>query len=187
VEDASDDEEAGPDAQVTVENHIFLITIEDASTLPTTEVKVEEPPLTEDPLIVPSSVTIVSKGEDLACPPMHPSSSLTTTTRRRRKAYDRSSLHRSARLAQRSVLKDLVIVGNDGKLNESAIEDYADRLQQLLPPDLLKPLMGLKGRTFWDMMAEVSLHLSCLSSLGVSCCLLLLKADRRLDGVVLAL
>jgi hypothetical protein len=146
---------------VIVENPIFLITIKDASTLPTTEVKVEEPPLTEDPLIVPSSVTIVSKDEDLACPPMCPSSSSpTTTTRRRSKAYDISSLSRSARLAQRSVLKDLGIVGNDGKLNESTIEDYADCLQQLLPLDLLKPLMGLKGRAFWDMMAEVSLHLS---------------------------
>ena len=86
VEDASDDEEAGLDAQVTVGNPIFLMTIKDASTLPTTEVRVEEPPLTEDPLIVPSSVTIVSKGEDLACPPMRPSSSPTMTTRCRRKA-----------------------------------------------------------------------------------------------------
>ena len=141
MEDASDDEEASLDAQVTVENPIFLMTIEDASTLSTTKVKVEEPPLSEDPLIVPSSVTFVSKGEDLACPVMRPSSSPTTTTRRRRKAYDRSSLRRSARLAQCSVLKDLGIVGNDGKLNESTIEDYADRLQQLLPLDLLKPLM----------------------------------------------
>ena len=109
---------------------------------------------------MPSLVTIVSKGEDLARPPMHPSSSPTTTTGCRRKAYDRSSLRQSAHLAQRSVLKDLGIVGNDGKLNESTIEDYADRLQQLLSLDLLKPLMGLKGRAFWDMMAEVSLHLS---------------------------
>jgi hypothetical protein len=58
------------------------------------------------------------------------------------------------------VLKDLGIVGNDGKFNESVFEDYADHLQQLLSPDLLKPLMGLKGRAFWNMMTEVSSHLS---------------------------
>ena len=138
----------------------------------------EEPPLSEDPLIVPSSVTFVSKGEDLACPVMRPSSSPTTTTRRRRKAYDKSSLRRSARLAQCSVLKDLGIVGIDGKLNESAIEDYADRLQQLLSLDLLKPLMGLKGQAFWDMMAEVSLHLSELFNVVGGALLFALVASR---------
>lgn len=81
-------------------------------------------------------------------------------TSTQRPMIDHASLRRSARLAQCSVLKDLGIVGNDGKFNESVFEDYADHLQQLLSPDLLKPLMGLKGRAFWNMMTEVSSHLS---------------------------
>ena len=53
-----------------------------------------------------------------------------------------------ARLARRSVLKDVGVVGKDEKLNAKAIQDYADRLQELLLLDLLKPLMGLKRRAF---------------------------------------
>ena len=54
---------------------------------------------------------------DLPCPPMHARSPLTTAARRRRKSYDRSSLRQSAHLTQRSVLKDLGIVGNERKLS----------------------------------------------------------------------
>jgi hypothetical protein len=54
------------------------------------------------------------------------------------------------------VLKNLGIVDNDGKLNEDAIQDYADCLKELLPSDLHKLLMSLKGRAFWDLVTEIS-------------------------------
>ena len=55
-----------------------------------------------------------------------------------------------------SVLKDLGIVGNDRTLNEDAMQHYGKRLKEVLSPDLLKPLMGLKDHAFWSMVAEVS-------------------------------
>ena len=55
------------------------------------------------------------------------------------------------------MLKDLSNARNDGKLNEDAMQYYAERLKKVVPSDLLKPLLGLKGRAFWDMVAEVSL------------------------------
>jgi len=57
------------------------------------------------------------------------------------------------------VLKDLGVVGKDGKFNEGAMQYIVVCLKELLPPDLLKPLMSLKGRAFWDFVAEASLHL----------------------------
>jgi len=113
----------------------------------------------EDPPIEAMSplVNTPRKDEDLACTSMHPPSPLSTRTRHRRKSYDRSSLCQSAYLVQRGVLKDLGIVGYDGKLNEDAVQVYAERLKNLLPPDLLKSLLGLKGHAFWDIVAEVSL------------------------------
>jgi hypothetical protein len=90
-------------------------------------------------------------------PSLSPPSTKTTT--RRRKSYDRSSLRRSARLAQRNVLKDLGIIGGDRKFNEEAIQRYADHLWDLLPPELLKPLMSLRGHAFWDLLAGISLPL----------------------------
>jgi hypothetical protein len=44
------------------------------------------------------------------------------------------------------VLKSLDIIRKDGKLSENAIQDIVDHLKNLLPPDLLKWLMDLKGR-----------------------------------------
>ena len=87
-----------------------------------------EPQQLEDPLIEDESspTAVVRKGEDLACTPTLPPSTPTTKTRRRHKSYDRSSLCRSARIANHGVLKNLGIVGNDGKCNEDAIQDYAD-------------------------------------------------------------
>jgi hypothetical protein len=151
VEDASDDEDVS-DAQVKVENPIFLITIEDGSSH-LTEARVEEPQLVEDPPVASSLSAVVVKAP---CSPIHPSS----PARRQRKVYDRSSLRRSVRLAQRGVLSDLGIVGNDGKKTTRMQFRYAECLQRLLPSDLLTPLMSLKGRAFWDMVTEVSLHLS---------------------------
>ncbi|CAO2187777.1 unnamed protein product [Urochloa humidicola] len=58
-----------------------------------------------------------------------------------------------------SMLKDLGILGKDGKLNEKVIQDYADRLKELLPPEDLKPLMVLKGRAFLELLVELSLSL----------------------------
>jgi hypothetical protein len=48
------------------------------------------------------------------------------------------------------MLKDLGIVGKDGKFNDNAMQDVdiVDHLKNLLPLDLLKPLVGLKGRVF---------------------------------------
>ena len=74
----------------------------------------------------PSPATVVRKGEDLACTSTLPPSLPTTKIRRRHKSYDRSSLRRSARIANCGVLKNLGIVGNDGKFNEDAIQDYAN-------------------------------------------------------------
>jgi hypothetical protein len=125
VEDASDDEDVS-DAQVKVENPILLITIEDGSTHSMIEARVEEPRPMEDPPVAFSPAAIVTKAP---CTPIHPSSPPITTARRQCKVYDRSSLRRSVHLAQRGVLKDLVIVGNDGKFNKNAIQEYAGCLQ----------------------------------------------------------
>jgi hypothetical protein len=125
VEDASDDEDVS-DAQVKVENPILLITIEDGSTHSMIEARVEEPRLMEDPPVAFSPAAIVAKAP---CTPIHPSSPPITTAIRQCKVYDRSSLRRSVHLAQRGVLKDLVIVGNDGKFNKNAIQEYAECLQ----------------------------------------------------------
>ena len=81
------------------------------------------------------------------------------TARCRRKSYDKSSLRRSTHLAQRNVLKDLDIVGKDGKFDDVVIQDVVDCLKELLPSNLLKSLMGLKGRAFWDFVVEISLTL----------------------------
>ncbi|CAL4949615.1 unnamed protein product [Urochloa decumbens] len=174
VEDASDDEEDALDTRVTVDDPIFLITIEDNSTYsmaevkageapmiedPPIEVKAGEAPMIEDPLIevMSSSSTKGTSGEDLGCPHIHPPSPPSMLARRRCKSYDRSSLRRSARLAQRSVLKDLGIHGKYGKLNEKVIQDYADRLKELLPPEDLRPLMVLKAASAGPVTLEIQL------------------------------
>jgi hypothetical protein len=157
VEDASDDEEV---SQVTVDP-ISLITIEDAPMHSTAEVNAAAPQQMEDPPIkaTSSSSATTRMEQDVACPPIHTPSPPVVTTRRRRKSYDKSSLRRSVRLAQRSMLKDLGIVGKDGKLDGDAMQDIVDCLKELLPPNLLKSLMGLKGLAFWNLVAEVSLPL----------------------------
>ncbi|RCV19916.1 hypothetical protein SETIT_4G014800v2 [Setaria italica] len=162
VEDTSDDEEAILDAHWTIDDPIFLITIEDNPSYSMVEVKVEEAHMIiEDPLIevMYSPFAKVRNGEELGCPPTHTPSPPSTIARRRCKSYNRPSLHRSACVSQRNVLKDLGILGNDGKLNEDVIQDYADRLKKLLPPDDLKPLMDLKGHAFLELLAELSLSL----------------------------
>ncbi|CAO2144478.1 unnamed protein product [Urochloa humidicola] len=155
VEHASDDEEV---VLTPIEDPILLITIEDIPTLSTVVVKEEEVWLTDDPSIEEvSSPTITTlNGEDVGCPPMLPLSSASTIARCRCKSYYKMSLRRSARLAQHGVLKDLGIIGSDGNINNDAIQDYADRLKKILPPDHLKPLAHLKGRAFLDLLVEVS-------------------------------
>jgi hypothetical protein len=56
------------------------------------------------------------------------------------------------------VLKNLGIVGTNGKPNEDAMQDYADCLKELLPPDVHKLLMSLKGRAVWELVAEIASH-----------------------------
>ncbi|CAL5060110.1 unnamed protein product [Urochloa decumbens] len=85
---------------------------------------------------------------------------MTTTTRHKRKSFDRTSLRRSACLAQRNTLRNLGIIGHDGKFDEDVIQGYANYLKEVLPPDLLSSLMLVKGRVFWDLVARIS------SSLG---------------------
>ena len=94
VENASDDEEAILDAQVTIKDHILLITIEDSYTQSTVEVTAEEPQQLEDTLTEDESspAAVIRKGEDLACTPTLPPSPPTTKTRCRRKSYNGSSL-----------------------------------------------------------------------------------------------
>ncbi|CAN6208746.1 unnamed protein product [Urochloa humidicola] len=115
-----------------------------------------EDPLTE---VMSSSSNKGTSGEDFGCPHIHPTSPPSMKARRRCKSYDRSSLRRSDRLAQRSVLKDLGILEKDEKLNEKVIQDYADRLKELLPPEDLKPLMVLKSHAFLELLVELSLSL----------------------------
>jgi len=177
VEDASDDEEAI--SQVTIEDPIFLITIEDNPMHSTTDIKEEVFTIEDNPLhsmtevndeaprsIEDSSINAASSSmatameeNNLTCPSIHPPSPSTTPARRRHKSYDRASLRRSGHIAQRNVLKDLGIVGKDGKINEDAMQDIVVCLKELLPPDLLKPLKSLKCCAFWDFVAEASLHL----------------------------
>jgi hypothetical protein len=116
------------------------ITIEDNPLHSTTEVNEEVPWLIEDPSInaASSSMTTSMEEKDLTCPPIHPPTPSATPARRRRKPYDRASLHRSGCIVHRNVLKDLDVVGKDGKLNEGAIQDNVVCLKELLPPDLLK-------------------------------------------------
>jgi hypothetical protein len=40
------------------------------------------------------------------------------------------------------MLKDLGVVGKDGKLHDVAMQDIVVCLKELLPPDLFKPLMS---------------------------------------------
>ncbi|CAN6199101.1 unnamed protein product [Urochloa humidicola] len=80
----------------------------------------------------------------------------TITTGRKHKSFDRSSLRQSARLAQRNTLRNLGIIGNDGKFDEDVIQGYADYLKEALPQDLLSSLMHMKGRVFWDLVEKTS-------------------------------
>ncbi|TVU06906.1 hypothetical protein EJB05_46942, partial [Eragrostis curvula] len=141
------------DVTTSAKLSIPLATIEDDSIQPTAAVKTEQQ--TDEPTLEVASspdVTTIKDGVSV-CPPDHPPSPPTNKTRRRRKSYDRSSLRQSARLAQSKVLKELSFMGNDGKLDEDRIQEYADCLKQLLPPDLLMSLMSLKDRDFWDVVA----------------------------------
>ncbi|KAL6610279.1 hypothetical protein ACP70R_040248 [Stipagrostis hirtigluma subsp. patula] len=155
VEDAADDE-AVADAD-RLENSIFLVTIKDSLVQPTTEVKANVAQSPDDtPMKETSSLDVTPvAGEDLTNPPSPP----VTRARRRRESYNRSSLRRSARLAQRNMLKDLGVLENDGKLNEKVLEDYVDFLKELVPPDLLQSLSSLKGLDFWNLVAGISLPL----------------------------
>lgn len=73
---------------------------------------------------------------------------MTPKIRRRHKSYDKLWVHRSARLVKHKFLNDLVIVRKDGKLNESAIQEYVECIKELLPTDLLESLMRTEGRAF---------------------------------------
>lgn len=104
--------------------------------------------------------------------------------RRRHNSYDKSFVHQSACLAKNKVLKDLGIVSDDGKLNEDAIQEYAECVKELLSPDLLKLLMLTDGRAFWDLVAGMSLPL-CKTSLLLKCLLLFLLVFFVVDEIFL--
>nr|TKW29243.1 hypothetical protein SEVIR_3G383600v2 [Setaria viridis] len=146
VEDASEDEEANSIIDMTFEDPVDLIIAADDSTQSSVEVKSEHP---DDPLMevaFPMDVTIMKIEELQVC---------------KRKSYDRTSLRRSIRLTQGNTLRRLgiiendgkfdedTIIGNDGEFDEDTIQDYADYLKELLPPDVLNSLMRTKGRAFW--------------------------------------
>ncbi|CAO2208423.1 unnamed protein product [Urochloa humidicola] len=127
VEDASDDEE-DPTAVIAI----------DAPTLSLIKTMTDEPQPPDDPLSLQTPY-------------------VTITSRHKRKSYDISSLRLSARIAQHNTLKRLGIIGNNGKIDEDDIQEYADYLKELLPPDVLNSLMRAKGRAFWDLVAGISL------------------------------
>jgi len=162
VEDASDDEETTSDVGTAIEDPIVLLLDADDCTQPTVEIKVEVPVQVHNISMDTTSMTDVTamKFEELACTRTEPPSIVTplatSTARRRCKHYDKSSVRRSVRLAQRKALKDLGIIANDGKLNEDAIQDCADILKEV-PPDLLKSLANLKSKDFWDVVAGLTL------------------------------
>lgn len=106
-----------------IEDPILLITIELDPFLSMPKVKANELQLVEDSTVKATSYlsTVDRMGKDLASPPILPPSSTTMTARCQCNSYDRSSLHRSTRLARCNVLKDLGIVQNYGKLNEDVI------------------------------------------------------------------
>jgi hypothetical protein len=176
VEDASDDEEVV--SQVVVEDPLYLITIEDDFAHCTTEVTTEVSQLTECPSLKamssPSATT--RKEKDVSCPPMRSPSPPATTARRWRKSYDRSSLRRRTRLDQRNVLIDLGIIGKDGKLDDDAIQDVVGCLKNLLPPDVLKPLMKLKKVVPFGILWQRSPYLFLMGCRVFVGCLLLLFA-----------
>lgn len=128
----------------------------DGFTHSTDEIKEEERKAPNDPPKEDMD-TIKLKTEDCTDPPVRASPSVTPVMRRRRKSHDRSLVRRSARLAKNKVLKDLGIIRNDGKLNDNAIEEYAECLKELLPPDLLESLTHTEGRAFWEVVAGISL------------------------------
>ncbi|KAG2560066.1 hypothetical protein PVAP13_8KG027200 [Panicum virgatum] len=147
VEDASDDEETASDVGTAIEDPIVLLLDADDCTQPTVEIKVEH----NISMHVSMTDATAMKLEELGCTrtetPTIVTPLATSTARRRCKYYDKSSVRRSVRLAQRKTLKDLGIIANDGKLNEDAIQDCADILKEL-PPDLLESLANLKCKDF---------------------------------------
>ncbi|CAL5044604.1 unnamed protein product [Urochloa decumbens] len=163
VEDASDDDAADSDTDMPLDpvdgtNNFNSFIVEAMEEEPQAQLQLETP--------LPSDVTVM-ENKNLTRSPVHlppPTEPPTTPpmvaiVRSRHKSSGQSSLRRSARLAQRRILKNLGIMGNDGKLNDAAIQDCADSLKELLPPDVLKSLMGMKGRAFWDLVAGLSLPL----------------------------
>lgn len=80
------------DAQVTIEDPIFVITIEDHISRSTPRVKENEPQMAKDLMVkaISSLSTTARKGEDLASPPILSPPSPTMTARRQRKSYNRS-------------------------------------------------------------------------------------------------
>ncbi|CAL5026201.1 unnamed protein product [Urochloa decumbens] len=112
------------------------VTAIDAPTLSLDKTMTDEPQPPDDPLSLQMPITSRCK---------------------RRKSHEISSLRRSARIAQRNTLKRLGIIGNNGKIDEDVIQEYADYLKELLPPDVLNSLMHAKGRAFWDLVAGISL------------------------------
>ncbi|CAL5055637.1 unnamed protein product [Urochloa decumbens] len=164
VEDASDDDLANSDTDMPLEdpidgtNSFSSFIVEAMEEEPQAQLHLETP--------LPSNVTVL-ENKNLThspvylSPPTEPQTTppMVAIVRGRHKSSGQSSLRRSARLAQRRILKNLGIMGNDGKLNDAAIQDCADSLKELLPPDVLKSLMGMKGRAFWDLVAGLSLPL----------------------------
>lgn len=54
------------------------------------------------------------------------------------------------------MLRDLGIFGKNGKLDEYKIQEYADYLKGLLPPNLLLALTHLRGCVFWNIVSALS-------------------------------
>ncbi|RCV06907.1 hypothetical protein SETIT_1G201300v2 [Setaria italica] len=166
VEEASENEEAGSVMDLTFGDPVDLVIASDGSTQCGVEAK--RPPMEA---AFPIDVT-ATKIEELQIQPRSPSwiappclidatieEHLSPRTQRKRKSYDISTLRRNARLAQHNKLRNLGIIGNDGKFDEDVLQAYADYLKEVLPPNLLSLLNRVKGCAFWDLVARISLPL----------------------------
>nr|TKW39811.1 hypothetical protein SEVIR_1G204300v2 [Setaria viridis] len=173
VEEASENEEAGSVMDLTFGDPVDLVIASDGSTQCGVEAK--RPPMEAafpidvtatkiKELQVVTSIENVVIVEDASNDEEDPTAIAVKNTYHRERNASASLMTyqcsaENARLAQHNKLRNLGIIGNDGKFDEDALQAYADYLKEVLPPDLLSSLKRVKGCAFWDLVARISLPL----------------------------